>query len=147
MTISLLDVNVLIALVDPAHSHHAAASEWFRLHQGKGWATCPITENGFVRIISSRAYPNLALSPSDAGQLLASLKRGAAKTHEFWNDDVSIADTAAFDLTALVNSQQLTDAYLLGLCAAHGGRLVTFDKSMPWRAVVGGRAALAWIVT
>ena len=134
MTAWLLDVNVLIALVDSAHTHHGRAHRWFEQHRGEHWATCPITENGFVRVLSDRKYPNLALSPKQASLLLAQLKSGS-NMHRWWPDEVSITDEALFQAEALLGAKQITDAYLLGLAFRKGGRLVSFDSAMPWQAI------------
>lgn len=137
--IALLDVNVLIALVDANHVHHDAAHAWF----GEGrahWATCPITENGLVRIISHPKYPNGVSSPAVALELLTRLK--AVGAHTFWPDDVSLTDLTAFRGDRLLAFHQVTDVYLLGLAARRGGRLVTFDRKLSTAAVLGGPAAL-----
>jgi len=143
MTVWLLDVNVLIALVDSAHTHHASALSWFERQKSERWATCPITENGFVRVLSDRKYPNLSLSPGQAAGVLDRLKLGRAGTHEWWPDEVSITDRALFQSEALLSSRQVTDAYLLGLAFRKGGRVVSFDRGLPWRAVRGGSADLS----
>lgn len=125
---ALLDINVLIALLDADHIHHARAREWLSAHIAAGWASCPLTQNGYVRIVSQPAYPK-PLSPSAAIGLL----REACTTrhHAFWPDDASILDDARIDATRIHGPRQLTDAYLLALAQAHGGRFVTFDASVP----------------
>ena len=143
----LLDVNVLIALIDPAHQHHSPVHRWFLAHRAQGWATCPLTENGFVRIVSERAYPNLRITPAEAADLLAALKKGSAKTHQFWSDDVSITDPARFDLRALLSGKQVTDAYLVALCVHHRGSLATLDQHIPWRAVPGAKSSILAMIT
>ena len=139
----LLDVNVLIALVDSAHTHHARATRWFEQHRNERWATCPITENGFVRVLCDRKYPNLSLSPDQAVELLARLKRGHPETHEWWPDEVTITDRALFQSGVLLGAKQITDAYLLGLAFRKGGRLVSFDSGLPWRVVREASAVLS----
>lgn len=131
---ALLDVNVLIALFNPSHVHHEAAHDWFEDHKGSGWATCAITENGFLRILS---HPQAEVE-ADRSTLFASLRAFCASgQHEFWPDDVSLRDQTLFDPAAIVSHRQLTDVYLLGLAVRMGGTLATFDASIPLRAVKG----------
>jgi toxin-antitoxin system PIN domain toxin len=133
---ALLDVNVLIALFDPDHVHHEAAHGWFGTHHSSGWAICPLTENGVVRILSNPAYSAAAERPADvAGRLRAFRDSG---DHVFWPDDASICDAPAFDLS--VGHRHLTDVYLLALAVRRDGCLVTFDRSIPGKAVRGARA-------
>lgn len=131
----LLDVNVLIALIDPAHEFHDAAHDWFGRNRKHGWATCPITENGCVRILSKPAYPSLGLTAAAAHDILAAFRRSA--DHRFWPDSISIADTR-FDLTGL-GPKAVTDIYLLGLASANDGKLVTFDRRIRLESVAGCR--------
>jgi toxin-antitoxin system PIN domain toxin len=133
---ALLDVNLLVALFDPDHVHHEPAHEWFGAHRSAGWATCPLTENGLVRILSNPAYSQSAGRPADIAHRLASFRESGE--HVFWPDDASLCDAELFSLT--VGHRQLTDAYLLALAVRHGGRLATFDRSIPARAVRGARA-------
>jgi uncharacterized protein len=128
---ALLDVNVVVALFDPNHIHHEPAHVWFAEHRAAGWATCPLTENGVVRVLSNPAYASVAERPQEVARRLTAFR--ASGHHEFWPDDVSICDTSLFGLTA--GHRQLTDVYLLGLATAHGGCLVTFDRSVPLKAV------------
>jgi hypothetical protein len=115
---------------------------WFRrVAAVEGWASCPITENGFIRIVSNVSYPNLRLTPSMAGESLARLKAGFS-VYRFWADDVSLTDPSLFDLGVLTGSRQTTDAYLAGVAHRNGGRLATFDGGVAWRAVRGAEAAL-----
>ena len=133
---ALLDVNVLIALIDPNHVHHEAAHAWLRSHRSAGWVTCPLTENGVVRILSNPAYsPGAELPASVAERLKAARKSG---DHRFWPDDVTLCDTRLFSLS--VGWRQLTDVYLLALAVQHQGRLATFDRSIPLKAVLGAKA-------
>ena len=135
---ALLDVNVLIAMLDANHAHHVTVSEWFAAHVEEGWASCPLTQNGCVRIVSQPRYPN-ALGVAEAVARL----QGAVSTpwHEFFADDVSLLDDAVVNRRQLLSPRQLTDVYLLALAAAHGARLVTLDKSVSLAAVRGARAA------
>lgn len=127
MSIGLLDVNVLIALAWPSHIHHAPAHRWFASNAAQGWATCPLTGLGFVRVSSNpRIIPD-AVSPQEALQVLRQIVQH--KHHVFWSDDYPLMDPG-FPTNLLVGHRQLTDAYLLGLAARNGGRLVTFDESI-----------------
>jgi len=136
----LLDVNVLIALVDPRHVFHQAANEWFQREARASWATCPITENGLVRIVGSSRYRNPIGPPSEIMDLLARLRDMPG--HVFWPDSLSLADATLIDAAALRSADQITDTYLLALAVANGGRLATFDRRLSPTAVTGGQAAL-----
>ncbi len=131
---ALLDVNVLIALHDQQHVHHEAAAQWFVANARAGWASCPLTQNGCVRIMSQPGYPN-AVSVGEAVTLLQHSCGHAS--HEFWPDDVSLLDARCFDHGRVHGHRQLTDLYLLALAVARGGRLVTFDAQIPLSAVRG----------
>jgi toxin-antitoxin system PIN domain toxin len=134
----LLDVNVLLALSDPQHVHHAAAHRWFAAVGRFAWATCPITQNGFVRIASHPSYPN---RPGDATVVLAILRElCAAEGHRFWSADMSIR--ALLKPEAVITHAHVTDVYLLGLAVRNGGKLATLDQRIPAAAVEGGAAAL-----
>jgi toxin-antitoxin system PIN domain toxin len=136
----LLDVNVLIALIDPAHVRHDDAHHWFAGKGMKAWATCPITENGVLRIVGNSRYPSSPGNPAAVADILLVL-RGLG-SHAFWPDDISLLDASAADATRLLNSAQVTDSYLLALAKAHGGQLATFDRQLVADAVVGGSSAL-----
>ena len=133
---ALLDVNVLIAIFAPHHIHHDAAHAWFAANRSSGWATCPLTENGMVRILSNPASSPVAERPAELAQRLQAFRESGE--HRFWPDDVSLCDTQLFSLS--VGWRQLTDVYLLGLAVQHEGRLATFDRSIPLKAVPGARA-------
>jgi toxin-antitoxin system PIN domain toxin len=134
----LLDVNVLLALSDPQHVHHTAAHRWFAAVGRFAWATCPITENGFVRIASHPSYPN---RPGDAAVVLAILREMCAvESHRFWSADTSIRDM--LKPGAVLTHAQVTDIFLLSLAVRHGGKLATFDQHIPAAAVEGGADAL-----
>jgi hypothetical protein len=135
MSTALLDVNVLVALHDPAHPNHEDAHRWFGRNRKRGWATCPVTVNGCVRVLSNPAYPTVAATPAEAASRLRILC--ADTGHEFWSDSVSLLDESLFRLQAITGHQQIADIYLLGLAIRHGGRLATFDRSIPLKAVVG----------
>ncbi len=85
---ALLDVNVLVALFDPMHAHHEAAHEWFAENRRDGWATCPLTENGLVRILSNPKYPGRMTTVGDAIARLGNFRESG--DHTFWQDSVSI---------------------------------------------------------
>ncbi len=133
---SLLDVNVLIALLDGDHASHSTAWAWFREHGKSGWASCPITQNGCVRILSHPGYPNTR-SVSEIVERL----RGAtsSSTHEFWADSASLLDNDIIDVSRVHGPKQLTDVYLLALAVQHNGRLVTFDANIALNAVRGAK--------
>jgi uncharacterized protein len=132
VTRALLDVNVLLALLDRGHIDHRRAREWLESEIDHGWASCAITQNGFVRVMSQPRYP-IPVPPSQAITLLA--KAASTKSHEFWPCSLSILDAATFDTSRLHGPRQVTDAYLLALAIANGGRLVTFDRAVPIEAV------------
>lgn len=143
MPVRLLDVNVLVALLDSAHVHHATAVRWFGKNAARsGWATCPLTENGFVRVVTQVNYPNLKLTPAAAARSLAQFKAAFSGVHRFWPNVVTLTDNALFDLSEIAGARQITDAYLAATAQSNGGVLVTFDASIPWRAVRGSRPAL-----
>ena len=136
----LLDVNVLIALIDPVHVHHDLAHEWFARIGAASWATCPVTENGVLRIVGQPRYSNSPGGPPIVAKALASL--GNLPGHEFWPDDISLLDATKVDIERLLTSAQVTDCYLLALARAHGGQLATLDRRLAVDAVYGGAAAL-----
>ncbi|MGN6374723.1 MAG: TA system VapC family ribonuclease toxin [Sphingomonas sp.] len=136
----LLDVNVLIALIDPAHVGHDAAHLWLERDGRRDWATCPITQNGVVRIVGHPRYPNTPGSAAEAAAIVASLC--ALEGHSFWSDDISLFGNDRVDPSEIRTPAQVTDSYLLALAAAHGGKLATFDRKLSVRAVRGGRKSL-----
>lgn len=136
----LLDVNVLVALIDPAHVQHDAAHDWFAKHGKKAWATCPLTENGVIRIVGNARYPNSPGTPAAVAQLMTGLC--ALPGHVFWPDDISLLDTKKLDAMRILNSAQVTDSYLLALACTHGGKLATFDRRLVTDAVRGGAKGL-----
>jgi hypothetical protein len=136
----LLDVNVLIALIDPAHVGHDSAHRWFEAEGHRAWATCPLTENGVLRIVGHPKYPNTPGSPASVAAIVAQLRR--LPGHAFWPDDISLVGAAHVDPAQILTSGQVTDSYLLALAVAHQGRLATFDRRLSVKAVKGGRTAL-----
>lgn len=125
---ALLDVNVLIALGWPNHLHHAAARAWFTRYAGKGWATTPITETGFVRISSNRKVMQVSATPATAIAQLTAMT--ALRGHTFWPDDVALVVGSQGERAAVRSHRDVTDRHLLALAARYGGRLVTFDTAL-----------------
>jgi toxin-antitoxin system PIN domain toxin len=131
---ALLDLNLLVALFDPHHIHHDAAHDWFAENRQFGWATCPLTETAFVRVLSNPAY---GARDERAATALERLREFCASgDHQFWRDALSLRDDL-FDLSRASGHRQLTDIYLLGLAVNRKGRLATFDRSIPLGAVRG----------
>ena len=136
----LLDVNVLIALIDPNHVAHEDAHHWFEAVGRFSWATCPITENGVMRILGNPRYPNSPGSPAIVSGIVVKLR--ALSGHEFWSDDISLVGTAGIDPGKIMISAQVTDTYLLALARHHDSELATFDRKLVPSAVKEGKAAL-----
>lgn len=136
--VALLDVNVLVALFDPDHVHHEAAHRWFAENRESGWASCPLTENGAVRILSNPAYSGATETTDVVVRRLSAFC--ASGEHAFWEDSVSIRDERVFKRPLPISHRQLTDVYLLGLAKARGGRLATFDRHIPLSAIIRGGA-------
>jgi toxin-antitoxin system PIN domain toxin len=129
---ALLDVNVLIALLDADHASHGSAIAWFAKHAREGWASCPITQNGCIRVMSHPGYPN----PIPVQAVVQRLAQACRQNiHAFWPDGVSLLDPAVVDPTRIHGPRQLTDIYLLALAVKHEGKLVTFDAGIPIAAV------------
>ncbi|MCW5880339.1 MAG: PIN domain-containing protein [Anaerolineae bacterium] len=142
MTAYLLDVNVLIALMDPMHAHHEIAHRWFASRGHMAWATCPITENGFVRILGHPNYPD---GPGGIAAAYELLRVACSHSgHRFWADELSILDVLT--PTALATHAVITDIYLLALAVHFRGKLASLDTRIPVDLVRGGRAALELIV-
>jgi toxin-antitoxin system PIN domain toxin len=133
----LLDVNVLIALFDPAHVHHEAAHTWFGVNRKYRWATCALTENAFVRVLSNPAYPGRGTTIEDAAVRLWTFC--SAREHEFWPNSVSLLDRTRIRWNHVQGYRQITDVYLLALAVANQGRLATFDSSISLKAVEGAQ--------
>lgn len=130
----MLDINVLIALLDPNHPDNGSASDWFDLNYVDGWLTCPLTQNGCVRVLSQPQYPRALRVALAIGRL-----RAATSTpyHQFISDDISILDEALVDHRHLAGYRQLTDVYLLALAVSNDARLIILDSRIPLGAVNG----------
>ncbi|MBC8054950.1 MAG: PIN domain-containing protein [Rhizobiales bacterium] len=131
---ALLDVNVLVALLDGGHLHHRPATAWLAAHQRAGWASCPLTQNGCIRVLSLTSYPNPQPPAAVAGRLAQAL---AGERHEFWPDALSLLEPHRLAWEHVLGSRQVTDAYLLALAVHQEGRLVTFDRGISTAAVPG----------
>ena len=136
----LLDINVIIALVDPFHVFHDRAHHWFERESDRGWATCPLTENGAIRIMGHRRYLEGPGSPAQAAGLIRGLRE--TPHHQFWPDSISLLDSPSVSVEMVLHSAQVTDIYLLALAAHNGGTLATFDRKLSTAAVSGGHRAL-----
>ncbi len=133
---ALLDVNVLIALLDEGHLHHAVARDWLSRNIKQGWASCPLTQNGCIRILSQPAYPGALPPAAVAARLTAAT---TTDWHDFWPDSLSLLDGASANWHGVLGSHQVTDVYLLALAVNRGGRLATFDRAIPLQAVPGAK--------
>lgn len=139
----LLDVNVLIALIDPAHVRHDDAHDWFAKLGKRHFATCPITENGVVRIVGHPKYPNSPGPPGVVMRLLVALRE--LPGHVFWPDSISIADVTCFNPSKLTSHSRVTDSYLHGIAIANGGLLATMDQRLATDIVADGRGSIELI--
>lgn len=143
MTRFLLDVNVLIALIDPAHVQHDQVHDWFARVGRRAFATCPITENGLLRIVGHPKYPNSPGPPSTVAGALEAIRR--LPGHEFWPDSLSLVDSSFVDAALLSNHARVTDSYLLALARANEGCLATLDQKLATEGVADGKLALELI--
>lgn len=129
---SLLDVNVLLALLDIDHVDHLRARHWLTDNIAGGWASCALTQNGFVRILSQPRYPN----PVPVAEAMGLLARATETAHhEYWPCSTSLLDLGLVDSKHLLGYRQVTDVYLLALATEHGGQFVTFDRGVSLQAV------------
>jgi toxin-antitoxin system PIN domain toxin len=122
---ALLDVNALVALAWDSHVHHVRMREWFATHGATGWATCPVSESGFVRVSSNRRVLPSPIGVAAARAVLVALR--SAGVHRFLADDVSLTDD---DIPDIAGYRQVTDAHLLTLARRRGVQLVTFDAGL-----------------
>lgn len=138
--IYLLDVNVLIALLDPLHVHHQPAYSWFAETGHRAWATSPIVENGVIRIVGNSGYTTVPFGCGAVADLLAEWCQ--APGHYFWPEDISLLDATFAECRSQLSPKRITDIYLLALAVHHGGKLATFDGRLPAAIIPGGRGAL-----
>ena len=137
--IALLDVSVLVALFDDGHVSHETAHDWFTDNQALGWASCPITENGVMRVLGNPSQPSGFIPIFDIAARLETFCSGT--NHHFWPDDLSFRNRSRFHVDGIRGYRQLTDVYLLGLAVQRSGRFVTFDQRVPLAAVKGATRA------
>jgi toxin-antitoxin system PIN domain toxin len=135
MTVYLLDVNVLLALSWPGHKYHDKVQRWFARNGSQGWATCPLVEAGFVRILSNPAFSSHAVTPKEAIAALKFNTQHAA--HQFWSEELPVAGALETLRARIEGHQQITDAYLLALAIHHRGKLATLDKGILGWGVAG----------
>jgi toxin-antitoxin system PIN domain toxin len=138
----LFDVNVLIAIADSSHIFHEAIHRWLAHRDEQTWASCPITENGMIRVLSQPAYRGGARTPAESIATLRGMKEARPWRHVFWADDFSITDESTILSERIAGAKQITDVYLAALAKRHGGRLVTFDAGIAWQAAEGGNTNL-----
>jgi len=134
--VALFDVNVLVALLDAGHMHHTAATQYLSQHLQDGWASCPLTQNGCIRILSQAAYPNRAPAAEVATRLAEATEHPA---HHFWSDAFSLLTPGFINWKRLLTGRHLTDTYLLALAVKNNGLFVTLDKGIPLSAVQGAQ--------
>jgi hypothetical protein len=132
---ALLDVNLLVALFEPDHPHHEVAHDWFADNQENGWATCALTQNGFVRVLANRRQGVAINRPVDLVSHLA--RFCASQHHAFWHNSISLTDKKLFNPSFIRGYRQVSDIYLLGLSKKMGGCLATLDDGIPLTAVIG----------
>ena len=134
----LLDVNVLVALLDEAHVHHAVTQNLVAQPNLK-IATCALTENGVLRVLNLPGYSNYG--PAGFEAVRAQLDHLCKDTdHEFWTCDVTLRDASNINWSRVMGHNQITDVYLLALAVAHDGALATLDHRVALNAVQGAQA-------
>jgi hypothetical protein len=134
---ALLDVNVLVAMLDAAHPNHDDAHGWFGKNARYGWATAPITINGCIRVLCNPAYKTIDARPEEVAEKLRIATTHGS--HCFWRDDINLIDPGTIRPEMLGGHKHVTDAALLALAVRNGGRLATFDRSIPLKAVLGAK--------
>ena len=142
--IALLDASLLISLFDAAHVHHRRAHAWLSRHRSEGWATCPLTQNACIRIMSQPTYPG-RLTVGDITRRLRDATN--AEDHHFWHDTISFCDERLIDYNAILTPRHLTDVYLLAMAKRMKGVFVTFDQAIPKKAVPGSEKHLLVLQT
>jgi uncharacterized protein len=135
MSVALLDVSFLVSLHDRKHPVHETAHRWFGLNEKRGWATCPLTINGCIRVLSNPRYSSTKASPLLVAERLREMC--SSPHHHFWHDSISMTDPTLFRLNLISGHLQVTDTYLLALAVRNHGRLVTFDRGINPKAVIG----------
>ena len=140
MPVWLLDINVLIARQDADHEHHDRVARWWQQHAADGWATCPLTENGFVRILGQPSYPGWPGTPERAAGALRRLI-AAIPGYRFLPDEISLLEASILPSLQGVSARALTDLYLLAVAVHHGAAFATLDARIKPDLVPGGRAA------
>jgi hypothetical protein len=128
MTRYLLDTNVLIPLLWPKHTGQAKVRAWFTKNAAKSFATCSLTQAGFLRITCSPFITGERFSLSDAQDLLLDFIRWPG--HAFWPTPISYFEATAPFKRRMHGPKQITDGYLLGIAKHHGGKLATMDKAV-----------------
>lgn len=146
MRIQLPDVNILLAMYDPSHPHNETALRWFDSEGRHCWATCPLTENGFVRIYTQKHFANQLDGVRESFFILNTMKQTYRATHHFWNDDISLSDADLLTPAKIAGPKQITDVYLIGLCQKHGGTLITFDTRLSTDAIVSPHTELLHVL-
>jgi toxin-antitoxin system PIN domain toxin len=139
----LLDVNVLLGLLWPSHAFHASALNWFLEHREEGWATCPLTEIGFLRVVTNPVFSPDAPDFGNAIEMLTASKQ-ESRFHRFWPASIPCEEVASIFGERVSGHKQIPDVYLLSLAMHHGGKLLTFDRRILHLAPEGSaeRAAL-----
>jgi uncharacterized protein len=137
MTTYLLDVSTVIALLDRTHVSHGTVHQWFDATGKAGWATCPIVENGVVRILSQPSYPNSMNSPALAATYVRKLCETGS--HQFWSDDISLVRSPLIDPAFVLSAAQVTDTYLLALAVHRQGTFATLDRRLSSAAIKDGK--------
>ena len=143
--ITLLDVSILIALFEADHASHQVAHDWFEDHRATGWATCPLTENGLIRVTTSPSFFDPPHRPVDVVEQLRTFRQ--SQGHHFWADSLSLTDEQLFVASVIRGHKQVTDIYLLGLATAMGGVFATLDTSVPLAAVKGATKANLLVIS
>jgi toxin-antitoxin system PIN domain toxin len=143
--IALVDVSILVALFDPDHANHQVAHDWFEDQRAAGWATCPLTENGLIRVTASPSYFDPPHRPSDVIQQLRAFRHSPG--HHFWPDALTMTDERVFAASIVRGPKQVTDIYLLGLATKMGGLFATLDTSIPLAAVTGATDANLLVIS
>lgn len=136
----LLDVNTVLALLDPRHVFHDAAHAWAERAPDAIWLTCPLVQNSVIRVASQTAYPNHLGTAAAVRGILEDFC--ASPRHEFCPDDISIIQQGVIVRPDLLIPSRVTDLYLLALAHHHRAKLATFDRKIPADAVAGGPGAL-----